>query len=584
MTDPTSYSRTAAPPPQSRRRRLIALAIIVISLAGMFGPSLVAHMRHAAEPLWFNDDCRAYIWPMLRYHDPSLFQNDYITQHFLDVMPSGYKLLYRGWSMLADPRVLSKALPYALLLVFLATVGVTGWKLAGPVAAWGAIALCLSSSHFLGCMTGGLPRAFAFPVVGAAAMALTLGRPIVLAVVVCLGAALYAASGLVSGVALAIYLLLLPAPDRAGAQNWSLRRRMIVVAITALISGLMVLPTMIQTRAYGSMIHPDQITTYPEAGPGGRYSRKDRPPYRTVGAEAMGLIHKTLVGGGDPWPGMMPPTRYDHDDSVPRIPALLICVVCLGAAGATLLATRNEAVKRLLILLLAVLLIHPVAVVVAPLLHLPARYVDYPVPVLTVLLIPVGAFALGSLASAPNRAWLRPAAILAICLASLLGLGGRGNPDIGYTVRVDPKNTIYRFLASLPNDAVIAGWPYGLLDNVPYLSQRRTLITFENHAVFHQEFVKEMRRRMIALIEAYFATDLPPLTRLRKDFGVTHLVLDLRHYSRPPAYFKPFGAYAAEMFRKSRQGAIEAEWQLTWAGVYREDHLAVLDLNQLRPQ
>ena len=171
---------------QMHRKLLVEMGIIIASLTVLFGPSLIASARTVADPFWFSDDVRQQIWPFMRYYDSSLFRGDYVAEYYLDNMPEGYKLLYRSWSMLWDPRVLSKILPFLLLPVFLVSVAVTARILGGSVAAWGAVALCLSSTYFMGVMSGGLPRAFGMLLVAAGATALALGRPMVLAGVVCL--------------------------------------------------------------------------------------------------------------------------------------------------------------------------------------------------------------------------------------------------------------------------------------------------------------------------------------------------------------------------------------------------------------
>jgi hypothetical protein len=51
-----------------------------------------------------------------------------------------------------------------------------------------------------------------------------------------------------------------------------------------------------------------------------------------------------------------------------------------------------------------------------------------------------------------------------------------------------------------------------------------------------------MRGRAYALIDAMYARDLEPLRRLAEDYGVTHLLIDRRHFNanHPPRYFAPF--------------------------------------------
>ncbi|MEE8156492.1 MAG: hypothetical protein V3T53_16170 [Phycisphaerales bacterium] len=55
-------------------------------------------------------------------------------------------------------------------------------------------------------------------------------------------------------------------------------------------------------------------------------------------------------------------------------------------------------------------------------------------------------------------------------------------------------------------------------------------------------YTLEMRRRMTAIICAYFASGPGPLMKLRDEFGVTHLIVDRRHYQKGAnlSFFEPF--------------------------------------------
>src|SRR6185503_8910003 len=141
--------------------------------------------------------------------------------------------------------------------------------------------------------------------------------------------------------------------------------------------------------------------------------------------------------------------------------------------------------------------------------------------------------------------------------------------------------------AALPPGALLAGWPAlvgtgAVVENVPYLTARRALLTAETHVVFHEAYALEMRRRMRALIDAYFATDAAPLHALRARFHVTHLVIDRGHYAVAPTYFRPFDAWIAQAFAAGRAAGFEAPRRITEAGVLDDGTRVVLDLSRLR--
>jgi hypothetical protein len=90
-----------------------------------------------------------------------------------------------------------------------------------------------------------------------------------------------------------------------------------------------------------------------------------------------------------------------------------------------------------------------------------------------------------------------------------------------------------------------------------------------------------MRRRMQALIDAYFANDAVPLRRLREEFGVTHLLVDREHYGRhPPRYFEPFDAMIAAAIGKLRAEP-ETLRQAPAAEVFEAGSFLLLDLSRV---
>jgi len=105
-------------------------------------------------------------------------------------------------------------LTYPLLLAVLGGVYVAAGRLGGVAAAFSAAALCLSTDVFLDRMVGGTPRAFGFPLIVAAAVALIFGRTRWLAAVVVISAALYPPIAVVTGLALGFETLALSARHR----------------------------------------------------------------------------------------------------------------------------------------------------------------------------------------------------------------------------------------------------------------------------------------------------------------------------------------------------------------------------------
>jgi hypothetical protein len=156
----------------------------------------------------------------------------------------------------------------------------------------------------------------------------------------------------------------------------------------------------------------------------------------------------------------------------------------------------------------------------------------------------------------------------------------------GLTVDVQQDSQVFEFLRRLPDASLIAGWPSDeTVDSIPFLTRRSAFVTYETHQAFHQAYLDEMRRRMRALIDAIFATDPAPLVRLRDDWGVTYLIVDLRYYGpSPPTYFKPFDGWIRVAVERGRDAGFELPRQIKPAAVFSHGSLSVLDLRQLSLQ
>jgi hypothetical protein len=336
---------------------------------------------------------------------------------------------------------------------------------------------------------------------------------------------------------------------------------------------LLVAPLLGAQRRYGPALGPSDLGAYPEAGPGGRYLPGDHLPYRTLPADLRQELGQVIRPSG---PAFAPALREPAEAARRPLALAVLAVVALGLVRS---GAHDVASRRLLLLAIGAVGAHTAALLAAPLLFIPIRYLRYAVPVLFVLGVPTACAALAR--DWPNA---RPVAAVGGSLVVLLLFGGRGAPGRGYDHTLPARPPVIDFVASLPPRVRVAGWPSGLMDDVPILARRSAFLTFETHQAFHADYVLQMRRRAEALIDAYYATELAPLGRLRDEFGVTHLVVDSRHREAPPRYFEPFRARVEERFRdigRAGAGGWELERQRRQAAVFAAPPYFVLDLSRL---
>jgi len=551
-------------------RYALYLAGLVL-LAWTFGPNLWAHAHRAIVDGYVNDDSRVWITPFLRNYDSTLLQNDALQEYAAACEAPGYRLLYMALAQLAHPQLVSSILPYALYAIFLVAIGIAAAKFARAPGAFAAVALCLSSDVFIERMAGGLPRAFAYPIAACGVAALVHGRLRALSLVTVLGALFYAAAALPLGMTLGVVALLFGRKHRGDLKGAGLPQRLALVAGTALAAGVMLAPTAIAMRPYGGYIRPTEIKNYPEAGPGGRFYGSDHPPFKSFLDELSGEVPRVIRGSGP----LVESIQALKGDKA-RLTQLRLAVMSLALLLVAVLALRRHGAARRVLAYVAVIVVgYHVAAVAAPWLYLPQRYIGFPVPVLTVVLLAAAPMAFLRLSS---RRWagLIGSAGLVLVLALF---GTRGSAKAGLNTPTRPMSPVQTYIASLPRDVLIAGWPSSM-DSVPLITARRAFLTQENHMPFSKGFAEHMRRRVHALFDAYFAKDDEPLKRLRDQFHVTHLVFDINHLHTPPRYFKPFDRVIVQRTR----GLSATNYQLLRLvpqASFRSGSTVVLDLTRL---
>jgi hypothetical protein len=560
---------------ENRTGVLNAAPLLALTLA--FGPSLVEHMRRASNPYVFTDDARQQIWPLFKYYDPTIGA-DYIGDYYLRaIFPIGWRAVFSGLACLADPDLTSRTFTYVALAAFVGAITWAAWRLAGPFGGYTAAALALSSGLPLERVAGGLPRSFGFPVLGVAVAGLASGNAYVLAAAVILGAAFYPAVAVGSGLALFCQLIVLPARYRGSAAEWPLRRRLAVVAGTAALSILLLVPAAVGARAYGHLVTPREVASYPEAGPGGRHTAENRVPSPPAILYVAKFLKRPLVSNGPPFS----PIRRELELRGAMTLAASI-VLLVAVSGLFLAYSRSESLRPPLVRLAVLGAIAPccyaLAGVAAPYLYLPERHVVFILPTLAFVLVPVGLAHWGRLLARGRRVWETaiPVVLAALVLATL---GGRVATTSGLTVDAGNSAHLYAFLDGLGDGVRIAGWPGDEIDSEPLVSRKPVLMTFEMHVPFHTAYLDEMRARMRALTAAMFATDAAPLLRLRDEFGVTHLVARKEYFgAAPPTYFAPF---TQEVVEAESTGAARGCLVPRLPTVFDDGRVFVVDLRAL---
>jgi hypothetical protein len=559
--------------------RLVVGAVFLGSLIAVFGGPLVSHIRLSADPLVFNNDVCQQVYPFLRSEGRVPVRPDYVADYYHSaVHPAGYEVLYGLAARLGLVRELSRWLPYLLFLLTVATVGVAAYRFGGLPAAWISAALALSSGAYLGRIAGGIPRSFAFPIVAGIILALVRGSVAGLAGLAVAGALFYPVAAVIAGLSLFFLLFVPGASPEGGAASWGVGRKLSTTAAVAAICAMAVSPLLLGGSSYGHRIGPDDVVRIPEAGPGGRFRGHNRPPFAGVARFSLEVLEDGMSGAGRPFATTVR-QWLDQDAGRRRLRFVLGALLVVAGAGWIRMSLWNEAARRFLILPAVAGLMYVVSRLVFPYLYFPARYVFYTVPPVAYVVLAAGAagLRLGRI----DRRWAKWLGAIPGAVAVLL-LGGRGSPESGLGRLEESTGGGYAAIRALPESALLAGWPSGMIDYAPWLTGRPALVTFETHQAFHEGYVLEMRRRAEAVIEAFYACDSRPLIRLRDEFGVSHFVVDLElARTRSAEYFAPFD----REIRRARENCSGRELEILQlrdsTAIYQDETIAILDLSRL---
>ena len=510
------------------RHRFIAPLLAALAMLAVFGPGLARYAERASDPMVFADDVAQHIAPYLPplHAEPA----DYIHSYLRACHPIGFRSLYTLAASVTDPRPFSKVLAGVLFLAFLVLLAAAAYANGGWAAAAFVVATALSADIFLNRIASGLVRSFAFPLSAAFFCGVLHGRVRWLIGISVLAAAFYPTVAITGGLTLAALLLILPAHLRGDACAWSLRRRMATLAGAAGVMAMLVVPTMLSTRPYGPLLPKNAEAEYPEAGVGGR-SREPVVSADYAENAALASFHQAgrAFSSSDHWFRLSKSARQ-------RWTSLFIACGFLGLAFAAL--RRHPAALRLAAASLATVCAYGLSVHFSPHLYLPERYLLFAAPLVTLLGIPLGIHAL-----LVRRTVFQTPALLAATIALLALVGGPVERRLGMNASTEDLAGLATAIAQLPPDACVAGWPTHC-DFVPYLTERRVLVSYETHLAFHRAYLDAMRTRMDALISAYCATNIEPVLALRAH-GATHLLVNTAHLDQPPSYFKPFDDHIA---------------------------------------
>ncbi len=547
--------------PRHKASRFFAIACGVGLL--LLLPFWVGEARFALSGTMFDPDMFT-LYGFARDYDPSLFVHDYTADYYLSQwMPPGYRLLYWLWAQGFDPRVLQRVLPVLLWLSCLWPVYVAGQRLGGRANGFATLAIYACSSIFIFRMVGGMAHGFGFPLTWWAVAALLCGSPLSLAAATVAAAAFYPVIAPILGMTLGLFVMF-PALARAVPRKakwlrmawW--KRGMWLLPPALICVGLMAPMVMPHTGIYGTAINVrTQQAEFPEAG---STVASINPFAYTIIAYALQNGSRLGIDGGQILTlgifGLLFASILLHDarDNRPGSLKPYVYAVAFCFLGSLLFLQDHS-----------------------------YRFAIYNFPVLITLFLPLALRNLSNVMPRKIRS-----AMFAILVLGYVGMVAKADAVAsGYLFVMEPfQQRANAFIATLPKDTVLAGWPgdkFGrVVESVPFVAQRSVLVTWAGHPVLNTEYVLTMRARMNAIVDAYLGRDMGSIRDLRDKFGVDYLVVNRGDFEGegPPVYIEPFNSRAAALW-KANKGHFSVLTLDPKAEVYRDGAISIFDLKQL---
>lgn len=531
-------------------------------LSAYFVPSI---MR---QDIFTNDMAEWTSWAY-SYRDADLFKNDVNKNYWMANFPLGYKAMFEALSPFIDPELLGKSLGFALgaLTTFLSyALGrqITGGKAWGGIANLIFVPICQFTSFspilFLGREVGGLPRAFALPIVLLGVISALRRDMRLLGAAMVLGALFYPPTCIMLGTYTALIVII-----RTIREKFIPNGIVILISLIAVAGAILIFSKSLSEPSTGPLYSYEQMLHMPEFWPNG----------------VAGYFFHTNW-----WEYLADLFQIDHGITSIVWLSLLVTTFYVGIVKNNRKLIRAEVI----FIPLSAAANYVLAYLVLLRLFEPSRYLMYPLQALTLCCVPF-IFENALIWSTPWLSKMGASRIMDMRVRAIgfvvittIGLGlfsarvlyNRGGPDT-------MPSEIYAFLGTLPKDAVIAATPTDG-DRVPMRSHRSALLIGGALFPYHPKYYEEMKRRFVAVLAAMYDSGPEAVQDLRRKYGVKYFILN-RNFSQPDpwAELKPFKDYSLDYQSNNRERQPFILGFANNATVFHKDDYLVLDLDRMGP-
>ncbi len=481
-----------------------SLSLTFAAIYGLMGLQQAFSAEYVVQ-----DDARQHTFWMQRFLDRDLFPGDLIANYFQAVAPTGYTFLYQLMAAIGiNPLLLSKLLPPVLgLIVTGYSFGISMQLLPVPLAGFLSTLLL---NHYLWMrddLISATPVAFVYPLFaaflyyflrrnllgGCGAIAL-LGLFYPQCVFICAG-----------------ILILQLVQWENGRPRLSPERREYQFCAACMGTALLVMSLYaLKSHGYGPVIAAAEAKTWPEFLSEGKSKFFFENPWHFwITGQRSGILPRlgTLV---------------------PLVASLLLPPLLLYPAPFPLLRELSKNIAILGQIILASLAMFFISHALLFKLHLPSRYTEHSLRVVTALAAGIAITAIidAVLSWAESEQfksnWRQLVALGAtgLLLAALVLHPNftKRFPRTSYVVGEVPS--LYQFFSQQPQDILVASLAIEA-NNLPVFSKRSILVGAEGYPVpYHKGYYAKIRDRAVDLIAAHYSPDVEEVRRFIEKYGV----------------------------------------------------------------
>ncbi len=501
------------------------------------------------NPYVINGDVPQHVYWMQQFRDSELFRNDLLTDLARFHQPWAAVGVYRLLSFFWDPLWVSKVLPLVLSVVSAVYVFRLAQCLAGSGTGIIASLLFMIMPVFPGVMAGGTPRAYAYPLLISFLFYLIRKNFFKTSVVLLLQPLFYPSIFFVCG--LTYFLAFVEMRPFRLVKQHAGRLLYFTAAVTLGVAMLVGRYLVNQNPTLGNIVTKTQVANWPELSVEGRYAVVPTGPLLQAIIGQTRATFMPLIAYSPIYLALRELKPASLTPGILKgfiwwiIPFILIALI-----GFLVVEIKRGGFifpRELLYLLVASGIMYELADLVFLQLWLPARYIQYSLPVIAIVIV---SLAMGRIIAKITRPRLKTLASGVVIGVLLLHFNI--NRNAGMDNQSDKKD-FFEYLGTLPKNVLIAAYP-SLADYIPTFSKRKVFLNYELSQPYVDKYWFAISARTYEFFDAYYSDDLAKVVTFCDKNHIDYLIVDKRHFTREfldvrRIYFEPFNSYIKKITR-----------------------------------